>query len=140
MTRSLVFAALALIILWPLFAFGADDSPDLASFGGWAELALRVGVSTAGLGLVIYWILVHHLPTLSATFSASLAAIVADHAARRAEDREYHERAIQAINAAIEAEGEKNRTHREAQTTELRDALTGLGHDAPPTRRRTGAG
>ena len=128
MKRALILSALGLL-LCSAVALAADDgspSPDLSGVGGWLELALKVGVPTAGLGGVIYWLLRYHVPELTATFRDSLKVVMDEHKTVRAEDRSHHSDQIEAIRAAIAAEGAANRDHREAEGKRLRQTLTGM--------------
>lgn len=128
MRRTLILSALGLL-LCSAVALAADDGsppPDLSGVAGWLELALKVGVPTAGLGGVIYWLLRYHLPELTSTFRDALKAVVDDHKATRAEDREHHAAQVEAIRAAVAAEGQLNRESRDENTKALRATLAGL--------------
>ena len=137
--RPCYVAPLMLLLALAPVALGADGT-DLGA-SPWVELALKTGIPTAGLGGVIYWLLRYHLPSLIAAFEASLKTVVDDHKATRAEDREYHDRAIAALKESVAAEGRANREHREQQSDQLRSTLAGLARLRPDDdrehRRRT---
>lgn len=154
LVRRSVLLALA-VMFCTAVALAADDGsppPDLSGIGGWLELALKVGVPTAGLAGVIYWLLRYHIPELTQTFRDSLKAVIDDHKATRAEDREHYQKQIDEVRNAIAAEGELNRKSRDDNTAALRATLTNMSprqlraadaeereaEDAePPTRRRS---